>query len=220
VNASAACHRVPVRFNQFPLVSRGCCRCRDVSSGSKCAGFQPGGSHSTSSLWRGWPFSACSVTDRVSQPECGHTQRRLCHTSRTSLNTGKSTNTTRRSPLHHNRPPQPEHGSLPACLRTCTPNGLPAPSATPSTSTSPDPTNNSHMRTGSRSTPILQVRGLTAPILEDPPPTPADTHNPYPPSLPKNHFLRRRPDGVAPAFKNGCYGFEAQLPGCPLLRTQ
>ena len=74
-------------------------------------------------------------------------------------NAGRSTSTTARSPSDHNGPPQPPHGGLAARQRTCTRNGPPPSSPTLSTSTSPSPTNSSHMRVGSDSTGILQSFG-------------------------------------------------------------
>ena len=75
-------------------------------------------------------------------------------------NAGRSTSTTARSPSDHNEnPPQPPHGGLAARQRTCTRNGPPPSSPTLSTSTSPSPTNSSHMRVGSYSTGILQSFG-------------------------------------------------------------
>ena len=81
------------------------------------------------------------------------------HTRRTGLpNAGRSTNTTARSPSDHNRCPQPPQTGLAARQRTCTRNGPPPSSSTLSTSTSPNPTSNSHMRVGSHSTGILPIR--------------------------------------------------------------
>ena len=100
---------------------------------------------------------AASVTVPAPQPRLGQRHPRLCHTSRTRRpNAGRSTSTTARSPSDHNTPPQPPHGGLAARQRTCTRNGPPPSSPTLSTSTSPSPTNSSHMRVGSYSTGILQ----------------------------------------------------------------
>ena len=69
------------------------------------------------------------------------------HTSRTARpNAGRSTNSTGRSPLDHNGPPQRAQSGLGARLRMCTRSGTQASSSTPSTSTSPSPTSSSHAR--------------------------------------------------------------------------
>ena len=103
---------------------------------------------------------SCSVTAPAEHPCRAHRHRRLCHTSRTVRpNAGRSTNSTARSPLDHNGPPQPPHGGLRARRRMCTRSGSPASSSTPSTSTSPSPTNSSQTRVGSHSTGILQIAG-------------------------------------------------------------
>ena len=103
---------------------------------------------------------SASVTVPAPQPRLGQRHRRLRHTRRTGRpNAGRSTSTTARSPSDHNGPPQPSHGGLAARQRTCTRNGPPPSSPTLSTSTSPSPTNSSHMRVGSYSTGILQSFG-------------------------------------------------------------
>lgn len=97
------------------------------------------------------------MNDPAPQSSRPQRQRRLCHTSLTGLpNAGRSTNSTCRSPLDHNDSPQPEHRGLSARLRTCTLNAAVPLSSTPSTSTSPSPTINSHILVGSYSTGILQ----------------------------------------------------------------
>ena len=122
---------------------------------------------------------ACSVTVPAQHPERGQRHRRLCHTSRTDRpNAGRSTNSTARSPSDHNAPPQPSHGGLSARRRMCTRSGAFCSSSTPSTSTSPSPTNNSQTRVGSHSTGILQILGcLSAPILGDPSRSAADPYH-------------------------------------------
>ena len=100
---------------------------------------------------------SASVTVPAPQPRLGQRHRR---TSLAGLpNAGRSTSTTARSPSDHNGPPQPPHGGRAARQRTCTRNGPPPSSPTLSTSTSPSPTSNSHMRVGSYSTGILQSFG-------------------------------------------------------------
>ena len=113
------------------------------------------------SLPRGGAISgSCSVTVPASQPRLGQRHRRLCHTSRTARpNTGRSTNSTARSPSDHNGPRHASQASLGARRRMCTRSGTPASSSTPSTSTSPSPTNSSQTRVGSHSTGILQIIG-------------------------------------------------------------
>ena len=110
---------------------------------------------------RGGPITgSCSVTVPAAHSEFGQRQRRLCHTNRVARpNAGRSTNSTVRSPLDHNGPPQASQPGRGARRRTCTPNGSPTSSTTPHTSTSPKPTNNSHMRVESTSTGILQFLG-------------------------------------------------------------
>ena len=148
--------------------------------------------------------AACSVTVPAPQPRLGQRHRRLCHTRRTRRpNAGRSTSTTARSPSDHNTPPQPPHGGLAARQRTCTRNGPPPSSPTLSTSTSPSPTNSSHMRVGSYSTGILHgSASLTAPILGDPSRSTADPHAPHS-DLKREEPLKRSRRGREPLRRPG-----------------
>ena len=103
---------------------------------------------------------SCSMNDLISQSVFGHVQRRFRHRSRTGRpNAGKSTNTTVRSPLDHTGPPHATHNGRALRDPITTPSGAPSPeSLIPTRSTSPRPTNFSHMRAGSASTGVLLPR--------------------------------------------------------------
>ncbi len=82
---------------------------------------------------------SCSVTVPAAHSLPPQRHRRLCHTSNTARpNTGRSTNSTARSPSDHNGPPQPPQTGRGARRRTCRRNGPAASSSTPTTSTSPN----------------------------------------------------------------------------------
>ena len=125
---------------------------------------------------------SCSMNERTSQSGLGHLQRRFRHRNRTGRpNAAKSTNATVRSPLDHTRPPHSSHIGRGRRERITTSNGAPSPdSLIPTRSTSPRPTNNSHIRVGSASTGVLLTpMSLTTPDYGGPlhsstrlPPTP------------------------------------------------
>ena len=113
------------------------------------------------------PSASTAKTHDFAQP-----QRRFRHRSRTGRpNAGKSTNTTVRSPLDHTGPPQASQDGRGLRERITTPSGAPSPeSLIPTRSTSPRPTNFSHMRAGisfHRGPPASDV-AYQQPIMEDP----------------------------------------------------
>ena len=115
---------------------------------------------------------SCSMNDLSAQSGFGHVQRRFRHRSRTGRpNAGKSTNTTVRSPLDHTGPPQASQDGRGLRDPITTPSGAPSPeSLIPTRSTSPRPTNFSHMRAGisfHRGPPASDV-AYQQPIMEDP----------------------------------------------------
>ena len=125
---------------------------------------------------------SCSMNDLSAQSGFGHVQRRFRHRSRTGRpNAGKSTNTTVRSPLDHTGPPQASHNGRGLRERITTPSGAPSPeSLIPTRSTSPRPTNFSHMRAGisfHRGPPASDV-AYQQPIMEDPSSLLVDSNSP------------------------------------------
>ena len=103
---------------------------------------------------------SCSMNDLTPHTGSGHAQRRFRQCRRTGRpNAGKSTNTTLRSPLDHTDPPQAPQTGRGIRERITTTSGAPSPpSWIPTRSTSPRPTNSSHMRVGSHSTGVLLPR--------------------------------------------------------------
>ncbi len=116
----------------------------------------------------------------------GHLHLCLCHASRAGRpKLGRSTSSASRLPSDHNLPPHPAHDGRAVRYRTLNLNGPPRSSSTLNTSTSPTPTNNSHMPIGSHTTPILQSQwmaydpdsGGSRPTNRQHPTTPTPTSN-------------------------------------------
>ncbi len=137
---------------------------------------------------RGAISRSCSVTVPAPQSPSQHRHRHLCHSRRVALpNTGRSTNSTRRSPSDHNDPPQVPQNGLGVRRRTFTHNN-PTVSSTPSTSTSPNPTIISFTRVESQSTGILQS---SAAISTDSGGS-LTLKRGYPPTSPRPHSRRAK----------------------------
>ncbi len=136
----------------------------------------------------------CSMNDLSAQSGFGHVQRRFRHRSRTGRpNAGKSTNTTVRSPLDHTGPPQASQDGRALRDPITTSKGAPSPeSLIPTRSTSPRPTNFSHMRAGisfHRGPPASDV-AYQQPIMEDPPLTSGGFRSPLTDPLLPTHSRR------------------------------
>ena len=140
-------------------------------------------------------LGSCSMNDLSAQSGFGHVQRRFRHRSRTGRpNAGKSTNTTVRSPLDHTGPPQASQDDRGLRERITTSKGAPSPhSLTPTKSTSPRPTNSSHMRAGisfHRGPPASDV-AYQQPIMEDPSSFLVDSDPPW--QIPYSPPIREEP---------------------------